>query len=104
MPAVFKVVVSGYRTPHGRKCKKHDAVTRGPDGKEVVRRGYKRIKKKSRNWYGQFVDAQGNTRRVPLCPDKAAAEQLLAKHITDVAMGKNGLIDRFAEHRSRPLA
>jgi integrase len=104
MPSVFKKIITGYRTPEGRKCKKCDALTTNAAGKKKLRPGYRRVTTKSRNWYGQYRDAKGQPRCVPLCPDKAAAQQLLSKLITDAAKGKHGLMDPYAEHRTRPLA
>jgi excisionase family DNA binding protein len=103
MPSLFKKRGLSYRTPEGRKCKKHEAVTADASGKEVLRSGFRRKKEKSKNWYGKFTDASGRVHCVPLCPDKAASEQMLSKLIADAAMGKLGLVDPFAEHRRRPL-
>src|SRR4051812_33450102 len=51
------------------------------EGRRVSRDtpGSRAIKEKSAKWYGQFKDAAGNRRRVPLCTDKAAALQELAR-------------------------
>ena len=66
--------------------------------------GYSRKQEKSKNWYGRFTDSKGKTHVVPLCPDKAASQQMLAKLIADAAMNKLGLVDPFGEHRRRPLS
>jgi integrase len=90
MSSLFKPTIISYWAPDGRKCKK-----RTP--------GARRKKQWAKKWYGQYVDADGKTRRVPLSTDKAAARALLANLETQVAKGEAGLIDKYAEHRKRPL-
>lgn len=38
-----------------------------------------RIQRKTKKWYGQYIDGDGILRRVPLATDKAAAQALLAE-------------------------
>jgi integrase len=87
---VFKQQIVTYRTREGKKCKSTDA-------------GAVKTTRESYQWYGEFVDACGRRRRVPLCPDKREAEKMLAKLITDAKMATLGMVDRYAEHRDRPI-
>lgn len=89
--AVFKVSITSYRTPAGRACRKGTP-------------GAKRVRKKSRKWYGQYRDADGEKRRVPLCTDKVAAEQMLSDIVRNVERGEVGLVNPYAEHHARPLS
>jgi integrase len=61
--------------------------------------GARKKKQRASKWYGQYVDADGKRRRVPLCSDKVAALQLLAELERTAERQKVGVIDRFAEHR-----
>jgi integrase len=65
--------------------------------------GAKKVKRRTSKWYGQFVDAEGNRKRVPLCTDKGAALQMLAGLERDAQRQRAGLVDRFAEHRQAPI-
>jgi integrase len=66
--------------------------------------GARRMKEKSAKWYGQFNDADGKRRRVPLCTDKAAARQMLAELERNVVRGRVGLVDPYEKHRTAPIA
>jgi integrase len=80
--------------------------TRTPNGQRVTKdtRGAVRQKGKARCWYGQYRNADGKICRVPLCENKEAARQLLAKLVLDAKMHRAGLADPFAAHRKRPLS
>ena len=67
-----------------------------PDGRRVT--------KISRKWYVEYRDAQGIRRRVPGYTDKPATQQLAAELERRAAQEQSGLVDRFAEHRKRPLS
>jgi integrase len=69
--------------------------------KEAV--GARKVKTKSSKWYGQFVDANEVRRRVPLCTDKVAARQMLAALEREAELGRAGVTDKFAAHRSRSI-
>jgi excisionase family DNA binding protein len=101
MAKVFKITVTTYLDPAGSKCKKADAVH---DASGTLRPGYQVLRRKTTSWYGKFTDAGGRVRRVPLCPDKTASAQILAKLVADAAKGKHGLVDPYELHRARPLA
>ncbi len=69
----------------------------------VTRDGRKYLKP-AKKWYGQFADADGITRRVPLSANKEAARQMLAERVKQVELEKAGVRDPFAAHRATPLA
>ncbi len=54
-------------------------------------------------WYIDYRDASGNPCRVPGFTDKQATVQLAAELERQAARRESGLVDRFAEHRKRPL-
>jgi integrase len=91
MPSLFKSRTVAYRDPGGKKCQKGD-----PGARKVVI--------VSKVWYGRYKDADGRTRTVPLCADKSAAKQLLAKLVTEAAEVRGGVRNPTAlKHRARPL-
>ncbi len=79
----------------------------GADGKPVtapcVGDG-SRCRVPSAKWYGQYTDANGKVRRVPLSANKDAARLMLSELVKRVENEKAGVIDRFADHRKRPIA
>src|SRR5262249_16851769 len=72
-------------------------VTKNTPGAVKVDLGWSKI------WYGRYKAADGKRRRVPLCSDKTASKQMLAKLVTDAKLATHGLGDAFEEHRNRPL-
>ena len=78
----------------------------GPDGRQVAKGtlGARKLKERAAKWYGQYVDADGRRRRLPLCTDKAAAKQMLAALEREVQRGNAGLNDPYARHRKAPIA
>jgi integrase len=62
-----------------------------------------RIKSKSKKWWGRYNDENGVERRVPLAVDKAAAQAMLSELVRKTERRAAGLIDRFDEHRQRPI-
>jgi integrase len=66
--------------------------------------GARKVTERTSKWYGQFTDPSGKRHRVPLCSDKIAARQMLAKLERDAQRGEVGLTDPHAEHRKRPIA
>lgn len=64
----------------------------------------KKVKTKSRKWWGRFRDARGQERRVPLAVDRTAAQAMLNERVRRVEREKVGLIDPTDEHRNRPIA
>ena len=75
---------------------KQQYTTTGKDGK--------RIKKKSAYWYIDYKATGGTRKRVKAFKDKTATAQLAAKLEKEAELGDAGIIDRFKEHRKRPLA
>ena len=64
----------------------------------------RKVKTKSKKWWGQYKDALGRLRRVPLTIDKAAAQAMLNQIVQRVEREKAGLVDPTEEQRRRPLA
>jgi hypothetical protein len=63
----------------------------------------KRVKKQSLRWYIKYRDADGIERRVRAFKDKIASQQLAAKLEKEAELAGSGVIDRYKEHRKRPL-
>jgi len=60
---------------------------------------------KSKCWYGSFVDPHTGKRTTKkLYSDKAASRRELDRMVEDAEKKAVGIIDRYAEHRTRPLA
>jgi integrase len=76
---------------------KKPVVVRDPKTGEKVTRW-------SAKWYGRFVDENGEEKRVALARDKMAAQTMLNERVKKVERRLAGLIDRFDEHRKRPIA
>ena len=91
MGSLLKVWVTRYKDAKGRQ------VPKATPGAKVV-------KERSAKWYGQYTDATGVRRRVPLCGDKAAARAMLAALEREADRGRAGLVDPYAEHRRAPIA
>ena len=64
----------------------------------------KRVRRKTSKWYGRYRDADGVERRVPLCTDRSAAQQMLHQLVRRGELGQAGLADPFEDHHKRPLA
>jgi len=62
------------------------------------------IKKKSAYWYVDYKAEDGIRKRVKGFKDKTATAQLAAKLEKESELEQAGIIDRFKEHRQRPLA
>src|ERR1700722_2351851 len=63
--------------------------------------GAKKVKKKSRKWYGR---PPGSPRPVPLSTNQTAAEQMLAALVKKAELARGGIFDPFEAHRDRPLS
>jgi len=74
--------------------KRKRKVTR-PDGRKIVRQ--------SSCWYVKYRDADGIEQRVKGFKDKEATRQLAAKLEREAELGRVGVVDRYKEHRIRPL-
>jgi len=65
----------------------------------------KKVRLRSRKWYGRYRDALGLLQTVPLAADRTAAEQMLANLVKRAERAKiPDLQDPFEKHHSRPLA
>jgi len=64
----------------------------------------RRIKKKSRYWYIDYKAAEGTRKRVKGFKDKQATAQLAAKLEKESELEQAGIVDKFKEHRKKPLA
>jgi len=63
----------------------------------------KRIRKQSKFWYIDYKAADGTRKRVKGYKDKAATAQLAARLEREVELEQAGLVDKYKEHRKRPL-
>lgn len=74
----------------------------------LIRRKYKDPKtgklKPVGKYYGQFVDALGITRRVPLATNRDAAKLMLADLVKKAELARGGVTDRFEEFRKLPVS
>jgi hypothetical protein len=76
------------------------------DGKRVSKDtpGSKRVRERSRVWYGQFKGPDGKWKRTPLFSDKAASQAELGKLVRKLERGEAGLTDPFEESLNRDIA
>jgi integrase len=97
MASLYKPTITAYRLPDGK--------FRTPDGKRVTKNtvGAVKVSRKSEIWYGKYKTAGGNFVRLPLCADKTASKQMLAKLVIEAKMAEHGMGDRYAKHLVRPL-
>ena len=65
--------------------------------------GARRVREKSKTFWGRVPDANGKVRSVVLCDDADAAESMLAAMKEKAKRIKRGDIDPFEDHRERPL-
>jgi len=63
----------------------------------------KKVKKQSKCWYVKYRDAEGIEQRVKGYPDKEATRQMAARLEKEAALAQEGVVDRYKEHRKRPL-
>jgi len=63
----------------------------------------KKVKRKSQYWYIDYKTSDGTRKRVKGFKDKTATQQLAAKLEKEAELDQAGIIDRFKEHRKRPL-
>ncbi len=63
----------------------------------------KKVKKQSKCWYVKYIDADGIEQRVKGHTDKEATKQMAARLEKEAALAAEGVIDRYKEHRGRPL-
>ena len=63
----------------------------------------KRIRKQTQCWYIDYKTADGTRKRVKAFKDKQATQQLAAKLEREVELAQAGIVDKYKEHRKRPL-
>jgi integrase len=63
----------------------------------------KTIRKQSQYWYIDYKTAEGTRKRVRAFKDKTATAQLAAKVERESELAQAGIIDKYNEHRTRPL-
>jgi integrase len=88
--SLFKLRVTRYVNAEGKRVKKDTP-------------GARKVQEKSKKWYGDYKDANGITRRVPLKTDKAASQAKLNELVRNEERRSAGLFDPYEEHRRRPL-
>ena len=66
--------------------------------------GARRVREKSKTFWGRVPDANGKVRSVALCDDADAAESMLAAMKERAKRIKRGDVDPFEDHRERPVA
>lgn len=64
----------------------------------------KRMKTKSKKWWGRLRDENGREKRVPLAVDRVAAQAMLNELVKKVERRVAGVSDPLEEHRQRPLS
>ena len=63
----------------------------------------KRIRKQSKFWYIDYKTAEGTRKRVKSFKDKQATAQLAAQLEKEAELAQAGIVDKYKEHRKRPL-
>jgi hypothetical protein len=63
-----------------------------PEVSKTDRNTGKKVKTKTKKWYGRYRDENGKERRVPLSENKATAQQMLAERVKQVERIKSGQI------------
>jgi integrase len=63
----------------------------------------KKVKTKTKKWWGRYRGENGQEKRVPLAADKNAAQAMLNERVKKVELKNAGLYDPFEQHRKRPL-
>ncbi len=64
----------------------------------------RRVKTKSKKWWGRYRDASGLEKRVPLAIDRTAAQVMLSEYVRRAERQKAGLVDPTDEHLKKPLS
>jgi len=90
MARLFKLTITRYVDPQGRRYKKGDPGT-----------SKKRVK--SKTWRGEYRDADGTRKTESLCSNKEAAKQLLAKLEREAQYERAGLTSPFEKHHKQLL-
>ncbi len=96
MATIFRPKSTTYKLP--------DGGCRTPEGKRVDKNtpGAVAFTSTSPIYHGRYREIDGQWKRVRLCSDKTAAQQMLAKLITDASLASVGL-PSYEQHRKRLL-
>ena len=70
----------------------------------IDRKTGRKVRRRSKKWWGKYRDASGAIRRLPLAADKGVAQMMLNEIVRKVEREKAGLVDPTEEQRRRPLA
>ena len=62
-----------------------------------------KITKQSKNWYIDYKTADDTRKRIKGFKDKTATTQYAAKLEREVELEKAGIIDKYKDHRKKPL-
>lgn len=90
MARIFKPVVTEYVDDNGRRARKSTPEVR-------------KVRREAAKYYGEYRDADGRLRRVPLSTDRDAAQAMLADLLRRAERTKAGLIDPHEAHHHRRL-
>ena len=90
MAGIYRPTIIRYYDTKGRQVPKGTA-------------GAKKVREKSKTYWGRVPDANGKPRGVALCDDEEAAETMLAEMKQRAKRIARGDIDPYEEHRLRPL-
>ncbi len=64
----------------------------------------KTVTRQSQKYYTRLTDADEIKRTIPLFRDKTESQQKAAQLQKEIKLAKAGVVDRYKEHRQRPLA
>ena len=64
----------------------------------------KTVVKQSLKYYTRLTDADDIKRTIPLFRDKTASQQRATQLQKEIELARAGVVDRYKEHRKRPLA
>ena len=64
--------------------------------------GAKKVKARSKTWYGRYIDDQGIEQEVALSTDKGASRLILNEKVKKARLAEAGVVDPFEEHSKSP--
>jgi len=91
MASLYRPTITRFYDAHGRQVRKGT-----PEAK--------RVREKSKTWWGCYRDADGEEVRKALCDDRDAAADMLTERVQRAKRIARGDIDPFEDHRKRTLA
>ena len=90
MAGIYRPTIIRYYDSQGRQVRKGTP-------------GARRVREKSKTYWGRVADASGKVRPVALCDDADTAESMLAEMKQRAKRIARGDIDPFEDHRKQPL-